>query len=957
MKNRLNRLSLALRSGVTALWAARLSPSRAVRVGWWAALITLLALLVAGRYRGPLFDGVWFTLNFGLACVGAFWGLTHPRSVLKAKGLIFGLALLMALLAAFLLLSLQDRFSVEMPMLVFSDSAILLAALFVFPLAYPFCWFFGAMGASLGGFFSQHYEPDVSRGARYGVIGWWLAMWAGGTLSAQTTNRSLALWVWCGAPLFACLAARLTPHLRVNNVGVLRRAVRFLDRHLKVKLFGRSRRLDLGGVFLGVVAATALLLSGLMGIFRPVQMRLLTALVSFRSAPLVAQVSGAGFGDLDAGGQKWMHSIVVLHMDGITRRHILETDSEAAVQAKVIRLLSACHAHFIVLPSPVLNPDWQTNLRSTWETPPADEEMVRRARRDLPQLTAAMREADNVIFSLTDIHRVYDVKQASVHRPEYDATTLAGLRTLGNAAWRVGESSLDNLSNGRLPTIPIRWEATRLASDGPHKLPSLPIVLYAAIHRLTLPERIAETSSSHFQLDGKTLPLTEQGKILITYFAGEADAAFQTLSYQTLLEGDAEMQLPKPRNMMQALSSGETTRGRQKGKGKQAADWVSLQELLRDKIVFLDSFDTRLRQTPIGSLSEPELMAHAATTLLTGSIVHRKLTQPVLQVALAALLLAGLIGHLSLRRTPLQAGVIAGFIGFTFVIVCLLSFLFAQVWIDPLIPLMSGLAAYLLVVQYTYAVDRWEMSRNRELLELYLDRNTVNQYLEDGHILELGGVRKPICVLFADVRGFSRFASEHQPEEVVLTINKYLTAMAAEVFEYDGMLDKFLGDGMLALFGIPEAREDDALRAVQAAYAMQEAARRISEELIREGKEALSLGIGLHYGEAVVGLMGSERRPDLTAIGHTVVVGQRIQGTAAAGEIVMTADFYARLGRTVQVQSRPAMQVKGLAEPVLSYSLLSLNGTHSRTALPDGAVITVPPLPTVPPLDSVPDFL
>lgn len=732
----------------------------------------------------------------------------------------------------------------------------------------------------------------------------------------------------------AALAGRNAQGLRVNDIGALHRIVLFLDRRLKVQIRGRARRLDLGGAFLGVVAALALLLSGLLGLFRPVQARMLAGLVAFRSAPLLAQLPRTALGRLldESDGKYRTQDIVLVRMDGATRREILLYGSESATQAQIIRLLTRYGARRIVLPTPLLNPAWQETAEITLDVPRADAAAVARNVRDLPELIQAVRKTGNVILSVPDIHAAMRGQSfTSRFTPRSDASVPL-LHKLADAAQGVGYAELDDLNIRLLPAIRLRWNGLYLREGEPEEIPPLPFVLFAAEHNARLPVSCTHGSAEPFSLIHESLPVTDPGSILVSYFAGEPNRAFPTLDYQAALNGRADSPLPVLRSMSdgpfilgEPPDRQEVTRPpRRNPDGSTLVRWVPTQALFKDKIVFLEGVNPHLRQTPIGSLSEPELLAHATTTLLSGSIVHRLWTKPLQQVLLTTLLLAALIGHLSLRRTPFQAGLVSAVVAFVFIVVCLLSFIFLQIWIDMLMPLLAGLAAYLLVVQYTFAVDKWEVSRNRELLERYLDRDSVNKLLETGYVMELGGVRKPICVLFADIRGFTGYANDNPPEEVVQTINKYLTAMSEQVFRNDGLLDKFLGDGLLALFGITETRPDDALRAVRAAVGMQEEVARISADLVREGRQPLRLGIGLHYGEAVVGLMGSERCPDLTAIGRTVVICHRLQSTAEGGEIVLTEDIYAQLGDAAEVEMRPPVQVKGFAEPVRSYRLLSL---------------------------------
>ena len=132
--------------------------------------------------------------------------------------------------------------------------------------------------------------------------------------------------------------------------------------------------------------------------------------------------------------------------------------------------------------------------------------------------------------------------------------------------------------------------------------------------------------------------------------------------------------------------------------------------------------------------------------------------------------------------------------------------------------------------------------------------------------------------------------SEHtKPEKVVQLLNKYFTQMTDIIFAHGGTLDKYIGDGLMALFGAPTATADDANNALHAAVAMQRSVKSINEELKAEGLKEIGIGIGLHTGEATVGYIGSERRSEYTAIGDTINIASRIEGQAKPGQILVTA--------------------------------------------------------------------
>jgi adenylate cyclase len=170
----------------------------------------------------------------------------------------------------------------------------------------------------------------------------------------------------------------------------------------------------------------------------------------------------------------------------------------------------------------------------------------------------------------------------------------------------------------------------------------------------------------------------------------------------------------------------------------------------------------------------------------------------------------------------------------------------------------------------------------------FLPEYVVRQMLENPESFKLGGVNQTITVLFADIRGFTRLSEHAQPEMVVQLLNKYFSAMTDIIFAHGGTLDKYLGDGLMALFGAPTATPDDATNALNAAVAMQRRLRGINEDLREQGLPEVAIGIGLHTGEAVVGYIGSERRSEYTAIGDTVNTAARLESNSKGGQILLS---------------------------------------------------------------------
>jgi adenylate cyclase len=231
----------------------------------------------------------------------------------------------------------------------------------------------------------------------------------------------------------------------------------------------------------------------------------------------------------------------------------------------------------------------------------------------------------------------------------------------------------------------------------------------------------------------------------------------------------------------------------------------------------------------------------------------------------------------------------------------------------------------LLRIKFLY--DELE-SRNkllRQVLNRYVDEEVANIILTDPErYLKLGGETRYVTVLFADVRGFTRFTENNTPTTVVETLNKVYNQFIEVVFEHKGTFDKFLGDGLITFFGAPVSQEDDTLRAMKTALEMQRRFANLEEEINRGLKAPLrGVGIGIHAGEAVVGNIGSERAMDYTVIGNTVNTARRLQEEAGPGEIYISEAVYQHVPYA-KVQLLEPKTLHGKNEPITIYSLLGL---------------------------------
>ncbi len=212
--------------------------------------------------------------------------------------------------------------------------------------------------------------------------------------------------------------------------------------------------------------------------------------------------------------------------------------------------------------------------------------------------------------------------------------------------------------------------------------------------------------------------------------------------------------------------------------------------------------------------------------------------------------------------------------------------------------------------------------RIRQTFEQYVVPRVVDQLLSDPNSVRLGGVRRQVTTMFADIRGFTSFSEKLEPEVTVDVLNRYLTLASEVILSEEGTLDKFFGDGVMALFNAPLSQPDHTLRAVRSALKILDALREIHEEMPPEDR--LSFGIGITVGAAVVGSIGSSRIKNYTAIGDCVSLASRLQSHAAPMQILLNVSAYEMVQDHVIVQELGYIQVKGHSEPDLVFEVMGL---------------------------------
>jgi adenylate cyclase len=204
----------------------------------------------------------------------------------------------------------------------------------------------------------------------------------------------------------------------------------------------------------------------------------------------------------------------------------------------------------------------------------------------------------------------------------------------------------------------------------------------------------------------------------------------------------------------------------------------------------------------------------------------------------------------------------------------------------------------------------------------FMPQHVIDEILTNPGALSLGGKNQIVTILFSDVRGFTSISGSLPPETVVQVLNRYFAEMTPIIFEYHGILDKYMGDGLMALFGVPYESQDGARNAVSAAIVMQRRIVNLNEELEARGLPAIQIGIGINTGRVTVGYIGTEQRTDYTAIGDAVNLSARFEKLAQGQQILIGQSTFDAIGENLPTRAYGEARVKGKSEPVQVYEVV-----------------------------------
>ncbi len=353
-----------------------------------------------------------------------------------------------------------------------------------------------------------------------------------------------------------------------------------------------------------------------------------------------------------------------------------------------------------------------------------------------------------------------------------------------------------------------------------------------------------------------------------------------------------------------------------------------MQAPLKGKVLLIAAYAstgiaTDEKSSPYGASFGIEHHANALNTILKQDFLYKLSDkQNLIIMLIIALLLGFLLPKVSIIIMVLSTVVFV----FAYSYASWLFFDTKSVILAMFSPLLQVGITFTLITAYRVLTEQKEKKYIRSTFSKFVSKSVVDELLKHPDKLKLGGEKKILTVLFSDIRGFTSISERLSPEELVEHLNIYLQEMTALVFKYQGTLDKYVGDEIMAFWGAPIPFEDHALQACKSAIEQMDKLHELNANWEAEGKPTLDIGIGLNTGPMVVGNMGSSSRMDYTLMGDNVNLGARLEGTnkVYGTNIIISENTYEHVKDHVVVRELDLIRVKGKEQPVVIYELIDI---------------------------------
>ncbi|MBF0551826.1 MAG: adenylate/guanylate cyclase domain-containing protein [Deltaproteobacteria bacterium] len=353
-------------------------------------------------------------------------------------------------------------------------------------------------------------------------------------------------------------------------------------------------------------------------------------------------------------------------------------------------------------------------------------------------------------------------------------------------------------------------------------------------------------------------------------------------------------------------------------------------ELFKGKIVLIGAtavgiYDMRV--TPFSNVFPGlEIHANVIDNIIKGDFLTRPTWASIFDV-LAMLVIGLALGLILPRIGAVQGAVVTQLILFGYIAFCQFLFTKYGLWINIVHIMLQLILGYTAYTLYRYLAEEREKKKIRGAFAHYVSAQVVNEMLKNPDKLKLGGEKLELTVLFSDIRGFTSISESMSPEDLVHLLNEYLTVMTDRVLQYDGTLDKYMGDAIMAFYGAPIQQSDHSARACHTALEMMADLRILQQKWKEQGIPMLDIGIGINTGPMSVGNMGSNIRFDYTVMGDNVNLGSRLEGANKTyGSHIIISEFtFEHVREQFLCRELDAVKVKGKNKPVRVFELMGPN--------------------------------
>jgi adenylate cyclase len=352
-------------------------------------------------------------------------------------------------------------------------------------------------------------------------------------------------------------------------------------------------------------------------------------------------------------------------------------------------------------------------------------------------------------------------------------------------------------------------------------------------------------------------------------------------------------------------------------------------DIFKEAIVLVGASAIGLADTFVTPFSPtfPGLERHGTIidSMLRQDFLHRRETTALIDVG-AIVIMGLLVGWLSPKCPSYWGSVAALGLAGVYVVANVLAFTRAGVWVNLLFPLFAVVANQSGITLFRYLTEERQKRLIRRAFQYYLQPTVVDQVSQNPHLLKLGGESRELTVLFSDIRSFSAIAEGLHPEALVHLLNDYLTVMTRVVFRHNGLLDKYIGDGIMAVYGAPLHDPEHAYRACCSALEMMAELRDLQARWVVQGMPYVSIGIGINTAIMVVGNMGSELRFDYTVMGDGVNLASRLEGANKeyGTNIIISESTWEQVRDRIATRKLDVVRVKGKAQPTRIFEVLGM---------------------------------